>query len=217
MKKPIKIAIADDHQMFREGLISRFKEYEELEVIFDVSNGVELLEQCKKRKPDVILMDLQMPEMDGFDATEKVIQKYPEINVLVVSTHNEETFIRHLLKRGARGFILKEQSTETIVDAVYSVLETGYYFNDNVTKAMLKGFLVQENVKPTFQKANLTQREMEVVRLMSKEYTTREIADKLFVSTRTIDGHKERILEKTKTRNAVGIIMYAIKNNLLEI
>lgn len=216
MKKPIRIAVVDDHIMVREGFISRLKENEELEVVLDAGNGIELLEKLKKRTVDVVLLDLEMPEMDGFETTQKLSQKYPNIKTIIVSSHNEEAFINHLLKNGARGFILKENGSETLVDAIYSVMETGYYFNDRISKAMLNGLIKSDTVKPSFNKADLTPREIEIIQLMSKEHTTREIAEKLFVSIRTIDGHRERIFEKTKARNAIGIIMYAVKHNLLE-
>jgi DNA-binding NarL/FixJ family response regulator len=119
--------------------------------------------------------------------------------------------------KGARGFILKDKDIETIVDAIYAVIESGYYFNDHMSKALVKGLMAADVIRPTFKKAELSEREIEIVRLISKEYTARQIAEKLFISQRTVDGHRERILEKTKAKNSVGIIMYAMKHHLLEL
>ena len=217
MKKPIKIAVVDDHVILRRGIISMFKEFPEIQVVIEASDGEDLLQQLKKRKADVILMDLEMPKMDGFETTEQVLKKYPETAIIVLTTHNEESFIRYLVAKGARGFILKDKDIEIVVDAIYSVLETGYYFNDRMSRALVKGLMVANTIRPSFKKADLTEREIEIIKLIAKEYTAREIADKLFISQRTVDGHRERILEKTKTKNSVGIILYAMKNHLLEL
>ena len=217
MKKPFKIALADDQLLFRQGLLSMLKEFPELNVVIEASNGEELLEEMKKKKVDVILLDLQMPKMDGFEATERIHKKYPETKIIILTTHNEESFIHHLLKKGAHGFILKDQDIETIIDAIYSVKENGYYFNDKVSRALVKGLMESDTIRPTFKKTSLTEREIEIIKLMSKEHTAQEIAYKLFISIRTVDGHRERIMEKTKARNTVGIVMYAVKHHLLEI
>ena len=217
MNNQFKIALADDQVLFRKGLLSMFKEFPELNVVIEAGNGEELLEELKKKKADVILLDLQMPKMDGIECTERINKKYPEVKIIILTSHNEESFIHHLLKKGAHGFILKDQEIETIVDAIYSVKENGYYFNDKVSRALVKGLMESDTIRPQFKKANLTEREIEIVKLMSKEFTANEIAEKLFISVRTVDGHRERIKEKIKARNTVGIIMYAVKNNLLDI
>ena len=116
-----------------------------------------------------------------------------------------------------RLLILKDQDIETIIDAIYSVKENGYYFNDKVSRALVKGLMESDTIRPTFKKTSLTEREIEIIKLMSKEHTAQEIAYKLFISIRTVDGHRERIMEKTKARNTVGIVMYAVKHHLLEI
>jgi DNA-binding NarL/FixJ family response regulator len=217
MKTPIRLAIADDQHMFRKGVLAMLKDFPEVNVVIEANDGQDLMQQLKKKKVDVVLLDLQMPKMDGFETTEQITKKYPNIRIVVLSTYNEESFIRHLIAKGARGFILKDKDIEIVIDAVYSVLENGYYFNDNMSRALVKGFMAAETIRPTFKQVELSEREIQIVKLISKEYTAREIADKLFISTRTVDGHRERILEKTKAKNSVGIIMYAIKHHLLDI
>jgi DNA-binding NarL/FixJ family response regulator len=217
MKKTFKIAIADDQLLFRKGLLAMLKDFPEANIVIEAADGDELLEEMKKKKVDVVLLDLKMPKMDGFEVTEKINKKYPDVKIIILTSHNEESFIHHLIKKGAHGFIIKDQDIEIIVDAIYGVMGNGYYFNDRVSRAMVKGLIESDKIRPTFKKINLSQRELEIIKLMSKEYTAREIAEKLFISERTVDGHRERILEKTKARNTVGIVMYAVKHHLLDL
>lgn len=216
MKKAIKLAVVDDHHLFRKGLVSLIDEFEELSVVLEASDGKDLLEKLKAKKPDVVLLDVEMPVMDGIETTELLRQKYPEIKILILTMHNEEEIILHLIEKGAHGFLLKDNPIETVVDAIYAVIENGYFFNDRVSKVMVKGLLRNDKIKPSFSKVQLSKREIDVIRLICKENTNKEIAEKLFISVRTVDGHREKILQKTKAKNAVGIVMYAIKNNLLD-
>lgn len=216
MNLPIKLAVVDDHDLFRKGLIALLKDFKEFEVIIEASNGEGLLTQLKNIKVDVILLDLQMPIMDGIETTERLQNKYVDTKIIILTSHNEEGFIHHLIGKGAHGFLLKDQDIEIVVDAIHGVIENGYYFNDRISSTLVKGFVDSKKIRPNFKEVNLSEREVEIIRLLSKEFTNREIADKLCVSARTIDGHRERILQKTKAKNAIGIIMYAIKHNLLE-
>lgn len=216
MKKQIKLAVVDDQHLFRQGLISLFGEFEELSLEIEAANGVELLEQLKTKKPDVVLLDLEMPVMDGIETTANLQKKYPDLKVLILTMHNEEEIILHLIEKGAHGFLLKDNSIETIVDAIHAVMESGYYFNDRVSQVMVRGLMNNQKIKPGFVDAGLSEREVEVVKLICKELTNKEIAEKLFISVRTVDGHREKILQKTKAKNTVGIVMYAVKNNLLD-
>ncbi len=215
MNQTIKLAVVDDHHLFRKGLIALLKDFPEFEVIIEAENGEELLEQLKNKRVDVILLDLQMPVMDGIEATERLQNKYEGTKIIIITMHNEEGFINHLISKGANGFLLKNQDIEIVVDAINGVVENDFYFNDRISRALVKGLLSSNKIRPNFKEVNLSEREIEIIRLISKELTNKEIAEKLFVSVRTIDGHKERILQKTKAKNVIGIIMYAVKHNLL--
>jgi DNA-binding NarL/FixJ family response regulator len=217
MKRTFKLAVADDQLLFRKGLLSMLNDFPEMTIAIESGDGDELLEAMKKKRADVVLLDLQMPKMDGFEVTEKINKKYPDVKIIILTTHNEESFIYHLLTKGAHGFILKDQDIETVVDAIYCVTTNGYYFNDRISRAMVKGLVENDKIRPTFKKIDLSAREVEIIKLMSKEHTAKEIADKLFISERTVDGHRERILQKTKARNTVGIVMYAVKHHLLDL
>jgi DNA-binding NarL/FixJ family response regulator len=216
MKKTIKLAVADDQQLFRKGLVSLIDEFDDLSVVIEASNGKDLLEKLKVKTPDVILLDFEMPEMDGIEATDIIRKKYPGIKILILTLHNEEEIILHLVEKGAHGFLLKDNPIDVVVDAIYAVIDNGYFFNDRVSKAMVNGLVRNKQIRPNFVRADLSTREIEVLKLICKEHTNKEIAEKLFISVRTVDGHREKILYKTKARNVVGMVMYAMKHGLLD-
>lgn len=215
-EKKYKLAVVDDQKLFRQGLISMLNEFSGLKVIIEAENGRDLIEAMKKSKPDVILLDLEMPVMDGIETTEAVRKRYPDVKIIILTMHDDDSFISHLIEKGANGFLLKDTHIESVVDAIYAVAETGFHFNERISKAMVKGLVKSQRIKPSFTAANLTRKELEVLLLICKEHTTREISDMLGISTRTVDGHRDNILQKTGARNTAGIVMYAVKNGLLE-
>jgi DNA-binding NarL/FixJ family response regulator len=208
------IAIADDQVMFRKGLISLLSEFPELKVVIEADNGKDLQEKMKRKKPDVVLLDLEMPVMDGMETMAWLKATHPGIRVIILTMHNEEPIIAHMIENGAHGFLVKNDPIETLMDAIYSVMDTGYYFDDRVSRALLQRLVLGEKVKPNFEKVTLSERETQIIQLICQELTNREIADKLSISVRTVEGHREAILQKLKAKNTVGIVMYAIKNGL---
>jgi two-component system, NarL family, response regulator DegU len=216
MKKEIKLAIVDDQHLFRKGIVSLIREEEGINVVLEASNGKELIDQLETIMPDIVLLDLEMPVMDGIFTTEVLHKKYPEIRVIILTMHNEDEFIIHLIEKGASGFLLKNHDIETVIDAIYAVSHTGFYFNEHISKAMVKGLIQNQKINPTFNRVNFSEREIEIIRLLCKEYTSKEIADEMYVSIRTVEGHKDRIMHKIGARNSIGIVMYAVKNNLIK-
>lgn len=214
--KKIKLAVVDDQLLFRRGIISLIKEFEEIEVVIEAGNGKELIEAIKKRKPHIVLLDLQMPVMDGIETTAYLSEKYPDIKILILTMHDDDEFILHLIEKGANGFLLKNNSIDIVIDAIYSIVENGYYFNDRISKTMIKGLVRSKKIKPVFQSVSLSDREIEVIILICKEYTNKEISERLCISIRTVENHRDKILEKTGARNTAGIVMFALKNNLLD-
>lgn len=213
----IKIALVDDHKLFRSGMRALLGAFDNLEVVMEAGNGQEFLDQLKDHRPDVVLMDLEMPVLDGMETIKILKEKYPDVKAIIVSMHDEEKFIVHLMELGARGYLLKNSNPEDIENAVRSVAETGYYFSEMVSRLMLHGLVKKENLKPSFNnKEALTSREIEVVKLICKEHTTPEMAEILFISPRTVDGHRNNIMDKTGARNIAGIVVYAMKNGLYE-
>lgn len=216
MKTTIKLAITDDQHLFRQGLMALIKDYPEIEVVIEASNGTELLEKLRNTNAEVVLLDLEMPIMDGYKTTEKLKARFPDVKILILTMHNEEELINHLISKGANGFLMKNQDIKTIIDSVHGVVDNGYYFNDKVSRSMVTELIKTEKIQPTFDPVVLSEREIEIIKLVSREYTNRQIADLLSLSVRTVEGHRERIIEKTNSKNVVGMIMYAFKNKLLD-
>jgi DNA-binding NarL/FixJ family response regulator len=213
----IKIAIADDYKIFRDGLKVGLSADENLEVILEADNGEDLLKALETNTPDVILMDLKMPIMDGMEATKAVRKKYPTIKVLVVTMYEDDKFIIHMMENGANGYLLKNAESEEIRKSIYAVHENGYYFNDLVNKALLKKLVLKNNLKPSFnQNVELTERELEVLKLICEEKTAAEIGKEIFLSPRSVEGIRQRLIEKVGVRNSAGLVMFAVKGGLVD-
>lgn len=213
----IKIAIADDYKIFREGLKVGLSADDSLEVMLEADNGEELLKGLENNSPDVIIMDLKMPIMDGMEATKEVRKKFPSIKVLVVSMYEDDKFIIHLMENGANGYLLKNAEPDEIRRSIYSVYENGYYFNDLVNKALLKKLVLKNNLKPSFnQNIDLTEREQEVLKMICEEKTAAEIAKEIFLSPRSVEGIRQRLIEKIGVRNTAGLVMFAVKNGIVD-
>ena len=213
----IKIAIADDYKIYRDGLKVGLSADENLEVVAEADNGEDLLKLLEQYTPDVILMDLKMPIMDGMEATKVVRKKYPAIKVLVITMYEDDKFIIHLMENGANGYLLKNTEPEEIRKSIYSVHENGYYFNDVVNKALLKKLVLKNNLKPSFnQNVELSEREMEVLKLICEEKTAAEIGKEIFLSPRSVEGIRQRLIEKVAVRNTAGLVMFAVKNAIVD-
>ena len=213
----IKIAIADDYKIFRDGLKVGLSADENLDVIMEADNGEDLLKGLETITPDVILMDLKMPIMDGMEATKAVRKKYPSIKVLVVTMYDDDKFIIHMMENGANGYLLKNAESEEIRKSIYAVYENGYYFNDLVNKALLKKLVLKNNLKPSFnQNIELTERELEVLKHICEEKTAAEIGKEIFLSPRSVEGIRQRLIEKVGVRNTAGLVMFAVKNNMVD-
>jgi two-component system, NarL family, response regulator DegU len=212
LPKTIKIALVDDQPLFRAGINSLLKDFDQLHVILEASNGKELLDQLKRLKPHVILLDIEMPEMNGIETTIVLKEKYPDIKVIILTMHNEEEFIFDLISKGAHGFLPKDKSVEEVVDAIYAVMEKGKYYSEQIADAMVKG---SQGLVRTVQLNSLTEKEIEIIKLICKQKTNNEIAEILGVSSRTIENYRTTILLKTNTKNTAGMVVYALKNKLV--
>ena len=215
--KKIRIAIADDYKIFRDGLKVGLLNDDNLEVVLEADNGEELLEGFQTNLPDVVIMDLKMPIMDGMEATKIIKKKFPTVKVLVVTMYEDDKFIIHLMENGANGYLLKNTSAEEITKSIYAVHENGYYFNDVVNKALLKKLVLKGNLKPSFnQNVEFTERELEVLKLICAEKTAAEIGKEIFLSPRSVEGIRQRLIEKVGVRNTAGLVMFAIKNGIID-
>jgi len=213
----IKYAIADDHKIFRRGIISALADTPELKLVLEAENGKELLDALPKNKPDVILLDLKIHEMDGIEAAQQIRKFDNEVKIVVLSMLDDEKYVIHLMEIGANGYLLKNAEPEEIKTAIFTVHENGYYFNDFVNKALLKKLTHRSQVKPVFNKnIELTDREQEVLKLICQEHTATEIANLIFLSPRTVEGIRTKLLEKIGVKNTAGLVMYAVKNKICE-
>lgn len=216
----IKLAIADDQVLFLKGLRALLTSFEEIDLIIEATNGAELLEAIDHERPDVILLDLRMPVMDGLEATEKIRATYPDIKIILLTTYDEEYLINNLMKVGANGYLVKNEELEVLLEAIHTVMAKGYYFNDYVSKALLSNVKKKnKEIRPwrIAENLQLTKREMEVLHLICRAFTSAEIAEELFISIRTVENHRKSLLSKTGMRNTAGLIIYAIRDKLIEI
>jgi DNA-binding NarL/FixJ family response regulator len=215
--KKIKVIIADDHKMFRQGVTNILNDTGEVEVT-EAESGDELIEKLKTLKPDVILMDINMPGVNGIEATKIVKKKYPGIKVMAVSTSDEENYIIEMLKAGAMGYVLKNTGVDELLEAIKVVSRGDSYFCKEASNVIL--FQLDKIKKGRTQKQEtdvpLTDREIEVLKYIAEGMTNKEIAEKLFISARTVDTHRRNLHQKLNIKNAAGLVNYAIKNKLLD-
>lgn len=212
----IKIAIADDYAIFRDGLKVGLKPDKNLQVVLEAANGIELMKALEYEPVDVILMDLKMPLMDGIEATKIIKKKNDTTKILAVTMYDDDKFIIHLMEIGANGYLLKNAEPEEIRKAIYSVHESGYYFNDIVNKALLKKLVIKTNIKPSFKEnIDFSERELEVLKLICCEKTAQEIGQQIFLSPRSVEGIRLRLIDKVGVRNTAGLVMFAVKNGII--
>ncbi|AHM63143.1 response regulator containing a CheY-like receiver domain and an HTH DNA-binding domain [Flammeovirgaceae bacterium 311] len=203
----INIMIADDHKMIIDGLTSMLATEAGLQVTGEAANGKELLEKMQKTPVDIILMDINMPELDGIETTRNVKANFPAVRVLILSMYNNPEFIRNLLEVGASGYILKNTGKEELIEAIRQVYAGQNYYGKEVTKVMM------ESLRGSSSSNNysLTSREKDVLRLIVEECTTSEIAERLFISTHTVETHRKNLLSKLNLKNTAGLVKYAIE------
>lgn len=214
----IKIALADDHLLFREGIRTILEKNPEFEVMIEANNGRELLNEIKKHSelPDVVLLDIRMPEMDGFQTVEKLQDAFPTVKTIVLSMHDEARHIVRMIEIGANGYLLKSARPEEVVNSILLVIENDYYFNNKINALMSKVIRSKDNLGIKVDlPVKLTSREYEVLELICKEFTTKEIGDQLFLSARTIEGHRKHLIEKVGVKNVAGLVVYALKYDLV--
>ena len=216
--KKIRLAIADDHKIFRNGLKSTLEDCADFDLVLEASNGKQLLAQLTNVTLDVILMDIKMPEMDGIQTTALVKQQYPLIKVLALSMFNEDKYIVDMMKAGASGYLLKNAEPEEIIEAISTVFFRDYYFNEHLSVTLIKQLAGNQNqANAGHSLADFNEREIEVLKLVCQECSNQEIADKICLSVRTVEGYRARLFEKTKSKNLVGLVIFAIKTGLINV
>lgn len=210
---PIRLLLVDDHQIIRHGIRALLKEHEEIEIVGEVENGKQALEAMRTTRPNVVLMDINMPVLSGIETTKLIHHKYPDVKVLALTMHSEPNYIVSILKAGAIGYILKNSDGKVLRDAILAASRGESYFPNEVSDAVLHSIMKNKPAShntPT----SLTSREVEVLKLISYGLTTAKIAEKLFISKRTVDTHRNNLLSKLNLSNTAGLVRYAIENNL---
>jgi len=209
----IRILLVDDHQIILDGVRSLLKGVNNIQVIGDALNGEEALNTLQVLTADLVLMDLDMPKLNGIDATMRIKEEFPHTKVLILTVHNESSLIRNLISIGADGYLLKNSCKEELLDAIYKVQSGEKYFSSEVTLS-----LMQEDKSGEYPQSDIefTKRELDVLRLLADGCTNKEIGEKLFISHRTVDTHRTNIMKKVGVNNVAGLISFAIKNNLVE-
>ncbi|OQY04866.1 MAG: hypothetical protein B6I20_02205 [Bacteroidetes bacterium 4572_117] len=214
-----KIIICDDHLMFRDGLKLLLEQSNIGKVIAEANNGKEFLNIIDNYEPDIVLMDIDMPIVDGIKATEKAIAKKPGLKILVLSMFGDERLYIEMINAGAKGFILKTSGKNELEKAIKTVVEGESYFSNELLRKIISNIGTGNSLKDkkTSENLSLTQREMEVLKYVCSGFSTNEIAEKIALSPKTIDVYRTKLLTKTNSKNAVGLVMFAIKNKLIEI
>jgi len=215
MYKTIKVIVVDDHELFRQGVVMVINRMEGTRVIGEANNGKEFLRLLNSEVPDVVFMDIKMPKLNGVDATKEAIQRYPNLKIIALSMFGEEEYLQKMINAGAVGFLLKNSSIQEIENAIKQVVD-----GKNCYSTELLGYFTNKYISKKTTDENgvkLTRRELEVLELVAKGLSNQEIADKLFISKRTVDGHKANLIQKTGSKNIVDLLIYSLKNGIIEI
>lgn len=213
----IKVAIADDHKIFRKGVILSLKPYHNIKFVLEAENGEELIQGVENAQPDIILMDLKMPVKDGIETTKYLNKHFPFIRILILTMYEDERFVGHLMDSGANGYLLKSTDPEEIKQGIMDVMRTGFYLNNFVNRVLIKKNYARQKFNPNLNnEIVISEREKEVLSLVCLEYTAQEIAQKMDISARTVEAIKDRLMERFGVKNSVGLVFFAMKNSLID-
>ena len=213
----IKVAIADDHKLFRKGVILSMRQYTNIKFVMEADDGEDLLSKIPDANPDVVLCDLKMPKKDGIDATKLITKNFPGIRVIILTMYEDERFVGHLMDCGAAGYLLKNTDPAEIKKAISDVMRTGFYLNPFVNKVLIKKNYSKQKFNPSLtSEVVLSDREKEVLTLVCMEFTAAEISGKMGISARTVEAIKDRLMERFGVKNSVGLVFYAMKNQLID-
>jgi DNA-binding NarL/FixJ family response regulator len=210
----IKLLIADDHQLLLDGISSLFKDEESVSIIGKASDGFEVMQLVAEQDVDVCLLDISMPGMDGIETARLLKEKKPDVKVIILTTYNDREIVEEMIDIGVSGYILKNATKQELVDAITKVYNGGMYFSNEVQQSLMENYVKLNRQQKSPQAIVLTEREKEILQLLSKEYTNEKIAAELNISYRTVETHRKNIMHKTNAHNLAGLLKYGYQNNL---
>jgi DNA-binding NarL/FixJ family response regulator len=220
MKNTIKIILADDEELFRKGVSFLLQREENIEIVFEASNGQELIDYLHQNEnyPDIILMDLKMPFLNGVEATKIIHKDFPVIKVIALTSYNTNSFIANMIDVGAASYLVKSASPQEMIDTVNEVAEKGFFYNENVMQVIQQDIVKSSsNARSVLDSDYFTNREREILLMICQQYSNVEIAEKLFISARTVEGHRTNVLVKSGARNIAGLVVFAIQNKIISL
>ncbi|HVF96188.1 MAG TPA: response regulator transcription factor [Flavisolibacter sp.] len=212
----IRVAIADDHALFRAGVKTSLAGRKDVQMVAEAENGMQLLNLLKHIQPDVILLDIQMPIMDGLSTLPEIKRLHPDVKVIMLSMHNDHSVITRMMEIGANSYLTKDSDSEMIYQAIKTCHEQEFYFNDLTNKALLNGLRMKRPVEQDLQEISLNDKEITILKLMCEEKSTREIAVAVDLSPRTVEAIRDKLKTKTGAKSLAGLIMYAVKAGIVE-
>jgi two-component system, NarL family, response regulator DegU len=214
--KQLKVYIADDHTLFRKAMVNLLRSFERVVDVKDAENGKELLTLVKYEVPDVAIIDLQMPVMDGAETSKQILQKYPDVKIIILTMHDSNKYILHMMELGAHAFLLKNTEPDELEKAIYAVADKDFYHNELVASVLRKNVKERKiGQRPLFQQAELTEREKEILLLICQELTMKEIGQRLFLSENTVRNHRVNIMDKVGVNNIVGLVKFAYDSGVV--
>lgn len=213
--KPINLIVADDHKLFRKGIILMLHSDKDVQEIWEASNGIEVIKLLETKRPDVILMDIRMPIKDGIETSEYVLKKYPDIKILILSMHNEDEYIYRLMEIGVHGYLLKDTDPSEVIEAIKAVIENDFYYNQYVFDVLRKKAISDyKSVLIADQEVQLDQKEKDILEMICEEHTNKIIGDKLKISQRTVENIRGNLMRKLRVHNTVGLVKFAIQKKI---
>ncbi len=213
----VSIVIVDDHQIVRDGLRSVMEKEPDLTVVAEADNGRQGVEVCRRISPDVVVMDITMPDLNGIEATRRIKSESPDTKIIALSMHSDKRYVRRMIEAGATGYLLKESAIDEVVRAVKAVAAGGSYLSPEVADIVLEGYRKRPSGRPESTGPELTDREREVLQLLAEGKTSKEIAGALNVSPKTVETHRRQIMDKLDIHNVAGLTKYAIREGLTSV
>lgn len=217
MMDKIKLILADDEPLFRNGISFLLQREPDIEILLEASNGEEVIQylQASENRPDVVLMDLKMPGMNGVETTKALSEEYPDIKIIALTSYNTKIFIANMISTGAASYLVKNTTPQQLLTTIREVAKKGFFYDELVLEVINEDLPALK--KSSFENWELTLRECEIMKLICQQLSTKEIADKLFINYRTVEGHRNNLLLKTQSKNMAGLVVFALQHDIISL